>query len=374
MKKLMIFVDWFAPGFNGGGQIQSCVNLAIALQDEMEVLVVTTDRDLGSTTPYESVRADEWNQFDRKIKVLYLSPKNLGFKFIKRIIGAADPDVIYLNSMFSFSLTLLPLEACRLEKWKTKIVLAPRGMLHEGALQYKKLKKQLFFWAFKLRGFHRRIRFHATDRIEETDIKKVFGNNVKLTFADDFPSSNIAPLSLITKEKGELKCIFVSRISPKKNLVFALQVLKNITCKVSFTIVGPAEDEEYWKLCQSLIAALPRNITVEYAGSKANNELSYFYQQSHLFFLPTFGHVIFEALSNGRPVLISDQTPWKNLQYRKVGWEIPLDDHLAFANALNTACQWDDEEFQSYCQASWQLASGMSDTSGLAKKYLLLFQ
>ena len=37
----------------------------------------------------------------------------------------------------------------------------------------------------------------------------------------------------------------------------------------------------------------------------------------HLFFLPTlgenFGHAIFEALSVGVPVLISDQTPWTDV-------------------------------------------------------------
>lgn len=378
MKKLMIFVDWFAPGFKGGGQIQSCVNLAIALQDEMQVFVVTTDRDMGSDAPYETVKPDEWNDFSRKIKVLYLSPARLGFKSIKGIIRSTAPDVIYLNSMFSFSLTLLPMEACRLENWKTKIILAPRGMLHQGALQYKKLKKQLFFRAFKVRRFHRRILFHATDRTEEADIRKVFGNNVRSEYVADFPAAGQGALQTIEKYSGSLKCVFVSRISPKKNLILIFKLLKKIEANISFSIVGPTEDVEYWAECQQEIQSMPSNIKVEYLGAIANHDLPAVYKKNHLFILPTFGenfgHVIYESLSNGRPVLISDQTPWQNLYNQHAGWSLPLEDEPGFISAVQTAVQWNQAEFNSWCEGSLKLAAEFSDTSALAKQYLTLFQ
>lgn len=374
----MIFVDWFAPGFKGGGQIQSCVNLAIALQDDMDVFVVTTDRDLGSTISYETIMPDEWNNFDRRIKVLYLSPQKLGFKSIKGIIRSTAPDVIYLNSMFSFSLTLLPLEACRLENWKTKIILAPRGMLHQGALQYKKLKKQLFFRAFKVRRFHRRILFHATDKTEEADIRTVFGKDVRSEYIADFPASGQGALKLIEKVSGILKCVFVSRISPKKNLILILKLLKRAQGNILFTIVGPTEDEEYWAACQEEIRSMPSNVQVEYAGAIANHDLPAVYRNNHLFMLPTFGenfgHVIYESLSNGRPVLISDQTPWKELFAQHAGWAIPLVDEEGFSGALQHAINWNQAEFNSWCEGSLKLASEFSDTTALAKQYLGLFQ
>ena len=47
-------------------------------------------------------------------------------------------------------------------------------------------------------------------------------------------------------------------------------------------------------------------------------------------FLPTFaenyGHSIVEALSVGTPMLISDNSPWKNLQEKGFGWEISLNE------------------------------------------------
>jgi hypothetical protein len=78
MKKLLIFVDWFVPGFKAGGQIRSCFNLAMALKEAAEVYVVTSDRDMGDQEAYQSVKIDEWTVLDNDIRVLYLSAKKEG--------------------------------------------------------------------------------------------------------------------------------------------------------------------------------------------------------------------------------------------------------------------------------------------------------
>jgi glycosyltransferase involved in cell wall biosynthesis len=48
-----------------------------------------------------------------------------------------------------------------------------------------------------------------------------------------------------------------------------------------------------------------------------------------MFFFPTrgenYGHVIAESLSVGTPVLISDQTPWRELSSDGLGWDLPLE-------------------------------------------------
>jgi glycosyltransferase involved in cell wall biosynthesis len=376
-KKIAIFVDWFAPGYKGGGQIQSCVNLALSIQDDLEVFVVTTDRDLGETQPYPSITPNVWTKFDRRIKVIYLSPDQTGYKSIKRLLLELDPEIVYLNSMFSVNLTLIPLEVCRANKWKPRVILAPRGMLHAGALQYKKLKKQLFFKAFKLRNFHKRLLFHATDATEANDIAKVFGKAAKFTFIEDFPASRQEPLSVIAKAPGELQCLFVSRISPKKNLSFLLELLMSCRGNYRLTIVGPAEDAGYWDSCQDIIRRLPENVRVDYKGAIANSALSKVYQANHVFILPTFGenfgHVIFESLLNGRPVILSDRTPWRNLQEQNAGWDISLNDKASFVNAIEAACALNQEEFSEMCSSSWKLAAVHADTSELKHKYLSLF-
>jgi len=53
--------------------------------------------------------------------------------------------------------------------------------------------------------------------------------------------------------------------------------------------------------------------------------------------------VIHEALAQGCPVLISDQTPWRNLHAEGVGWDIPLDEPEHFRRALQQCVDAGDE-------------------------------
>jgi glycosyltransferase involved in cell wall biosynthesis len=58
-----------------------------------------------------------------------------------------------------------------------------------------------------------------------------------------------------------------------------------------------------------------------------------------LFFLPTagenYGHVILEAALAGLPLLISNNTPWRNLKKEGVGWDINLENKRHFIKAIN---------------------------------------
>jgi hypothetical protein len=53
MNRLLIFSDYYLPGFKAGGPIRSISNLCDSLKDEYEVYVVTRDRDLGSNEVYK---------------------------------------------------------------------------------------------------------------------------------------------------------------------------------------------------------------------------------------------------------------------------------------------------------------------------------
>ena len=377
MKNLLIFVDWFIPGYKAGGQIQSCANLTFALKDEMNVYVVTRDRDLGDNRSYDNVTSDSWQQAEKGLHIIYVSPSRITYGNMRQIIQKVNPDCIYLNSMFSFRFTILPLIAANWSGIKSKIVLAPRGMLHKGALQFKINKKQSFLKLFKYLGFHKKVVFHVTDPVEIVDTRAIFGEETNIEHVSDFPNFLQQPQEIVSKKPGQLDCIFVSRISPKKNLQFVLSLLKEVAGKISLTIVGPVESEKYWEECKKQINTLPPNIKVEYIGAVPNHLLANIYRQHHLFVLPThgenFGHVIFESLVNGRPVLISDQTPWRNLQQKKVGWDLNLNDPDSFANVIREIVSWDQEQFNEHCTASWQYAGNYISGSSLKKQYLHLF-
>ena len=150
-----------------------------------------------------------------------------------------------------------------------------------------------------------------------------------------------------SKKPGQLRVVFVSRVARKKNLLGALRMLEGVSGDVFFDIYGPPEDTGYWQECQRLIAALPANIRVRYWGQIEHERVGRVFAEHDLFLFPTlgenYGHVIREALAAGCPVLISDQTPWRNLEAEGVGWDIPLGERERFRSVLRQCVDADAE-------------------------------
>ncbi|WP_431212332.1 glycosyltransferase family 4 protein [Puia sp. P3] len=317
-KKIVVFADWYEPGYKAGGPIRSCVNFARHMQGSYDVYVFTGDRDLNTPEPYEGIPADQWIIGGGGEKVYYASPGQLGWSTIRREIRAIGPDFIYLNSMFSLKFTIFPLLISRLSGLSEKVVLSPRGMLRSSAVQFKIWKKKIFLQSFRLLGFSRSIRFLASDETEEKDVKGYFGPRTRVVQIPNFPASLPESPTVALKQPGELSMIFVGRVHPIKNPDFLLDVLGGVKAKVNLTIVGSCEDPEFWQQCEKMIRDLPANISVNYAGEMPNHQLPDIIARHHIFTLPTrgenFGHAIFEALVLGKPVLISDQTPWRGLR------------------------------------------------------------
>jgi glycosyltransferase involved in cell wall biosynthesis len=125
-------------------------------------------------------------------------------------------------------------------------------------------------------------------------------------------------------------------------------MLQNVLGDVSYDIYGPVEDEEYWSECKRIISTLTPNVRVKYMGMVEHERVREVFADHDLFLFPTlgenYGHVICEALSAGCPVLISDQTPWRDLQEQGVGWDIPLEETERF-RAIIQQCVDADEEW-----------------------------
>ena len=123
-----------------------------------------------------------------------------------------------------------------------------------------------------------------------------------------------------------------------KNLGFALRILRRVDAEIDLTIHGPREHATYWSQCEALIERLPPNVQVSVGAAVEPGQVAGIMANHDLFFLPTlgenYGHVIAESLSVGTPVLISDQTPWRNLEADGFGWDVSLADETAFVNAI----------------------------------------
>jgi len=71
-KKILIFIDWFLPGYKAGGPIRSVANLTAHLFSEFEFLIITRNNDYLEKSPYPNVKANQWVNFSENIKVYYL--------------------------------------------------------------------------------------------------------------------------------------------------------------------------------------------------------------------------------------------------------------------------------------------------------------
>lgn len=375
MQKLLILTDWYLPAYKAGGPVRSIENLARLLKDDFQIFILTGDRDLGDRHPFEGITPDTWILTDHNHHVRYVSPGNQNRNHIKKILLDIAPDILYLNSMYSRSFTLLPLSLLSSLPPDIRTILCPRGMLKDSALQYKSLKKKLFLYLMKFLHLGRRISFHATDSQEATDIRKWFGRQAKLTIVPNVPA--LLDYQPCNKQENQLRVLFVGRIHPVKNLKFALETLQHTNAKLHFEIIGNIEDEKYWQECSEVINQLPSNVTVKFSGALPHKSIIRALTDCHLFYLPTqgenFGHAIFEALSVGRPVLISDQTPWRTLMEQNAGRDISLNNKAEFANYIGEAAAMHQAAFDLSCQAAHNLAKHYISSHHFLQKYRQLF-
>lgn len=328
MKKILILVSGYLPGFKSGGPVKTLSNMIAILGGEFSFSVICLDRDLGDKITYVSIDKNTWNQQDQA-QVFYIERGLSGVRKLVTILSNCNFDVIYLNSFLSFQFSILPLLILKIFSYKNLIVLGPRGEFSLGALGIKPFKKRIFIACSNAFGFYKNVIWHASTEYEAEDIRRVMGGGALIRTAIDLAMTG-GNIEFVSRNDGSaLRIIFISRISPMKNLLGALSLLRFVRQEVRFDVYGPTEDEAYWAECRNAAAALPTNVVFRYCGALQPSEVALTLAKYDLFLFPTFGenygHVIAEALSAGLPILISDTTPWRDLEKKKLGWDIPLD-------------------------------------------------
>ena len=254
-NKLLICSEYYKPGSRAGGIIEAAFNLAKGMSLFFEVYIITTDKDLLELKPYKNITLNKWIETDVNIKVMYVQSNISSLFRIFNTIRFLQPDSIFINGLFSKKYSVLPILMKYFKFVKAKVVLSPRGMLKETAIQFKKSKKALFISSFNFLSVAKCLEFHATDQNEVEEIKKSFGKNVKVNQIYDLVIGDNEKFVHLTKKIGELNCLFVGRIHPIKNLVFFINLLKKLdkSFDIKFTIAGSIEDSKYWNNCNEII-------------------------------------------------------------------------------------------------------------------------
>lgn len=348
--RILVLSGSYLPTRRSGGTVRAIEGLVSALGDEHDIRVVTPDRDPGSNEPFAAVQSAGWQQVG-KANVYYVPPHDLAPHRLSRIARAVGPDVYYVNSLLSPQFGIVPV----MLRWsgampRRPLVLAPRGELHPAALGLKATKKRLFLAVATRSGAYRRVLWQAGSEAEAEDIRYRFGSDARVAVARDLAALDASgPVAARAKSAGAVSLACLARITPIKNIVGALRMLRHVRGDVEYVIYGPAAEPRYFETCQLVARSLPGNVRVRFAGELAHERVIGAMGSHHALFLPTlgesFGHAILESLLAGCMLVISDRTPWRGLQARGVGWDLPLEEETAFQNALRRCVEMGDAEF-----------------------------
>jgi glycosyltransferase involved in cell wall biosynthesis len=323
--KIAITIDWYLPGTNSGGPVRSIANLVSALP-EIDFYIITRNTDYCSTEPYEGIPANTWVQQEANVWVYYFSEDQLTKKKLKEVMKGVQASTVYVSGIYSLAFSQWPLSIAK--SLGSKTIIAARGMLSPHALAVKPMKKYLFLSFMRWINAYVGVEFHATSTEEAQDIKTVIGKGANVTILPNVARQETTSIQEITKEKGSVKLVSIGRIAPEKGTLHALRALQEQKGNIAFHLYGTCYDASYWQECQEVIVGLSNNVQVHYLGACTSEEVAQHIQSAHALLLPSegenYGHAIVESLSLGRPVIISKNTPWKELAEQKAGMDVEV--------------------------------------------------
>ncbi len=377
MKTLLIFIDWFVPGYKAGGPIRSVANLCEHLSAYFNIKIITADTDYLEKKPYKNIKSDCFVKYSENVEVYYISKNNLSVRVIKNIVKNTDFDIAYINGIYSFYFSIFPTFILR--KSSKKIIIASRGMLSEHSFSGKGAKKRVFLKVAEKFKLYKNIIFHATNSQEKKDIDSIITNNGIFVIPNFAKKSSSQKLRKINKKQGELKLVSIARISVEKNTLFALRILSElkISGKITFDIFGSISNNEYWNECKKIIAGLDKQISVNYKGTIEQEKVHGTFEKYHFSFMPSigenFGHSILESMSAGCPAIISKGTPWLGLEEKNAGWDIELEAPNKFVSCITDLINFDNDNYVKYAEGSYAYAKSVINDPKILKNALNLF-
>lgn len=366
-------MEGYFPGKKYGGPPVSVDNFCKLLESVVECFIVTHNHDLGEKTPYDGI-TDGWNNRGNA-KVLYLSDIDYQYDTFERIVEEIHPDYMYLQGLFQNCI----IPCLKLAKRRAiKVVLASRGELCSGAFK-KKYKKIPYIIYLRRMGLVKDVLFQSTSEEESIAIAKYLGvSSERIYLLDNIPSIPLELPDHAHKEPGVGLFVFISRILWKKNLLKAINCLKGVKGKVTFDIYGPKEDVSYWKQCEEAINTLSNNIKVEYKGVLSHDVIHETFRKYDAFLLPTlsenYGHVIAESLVSGCIPIISDQTPWNDINEAAAGWALTLDNPKLYEQAIQEVIDMDDDKIREKRDNIANYIKKKLNLKGIQSNYLKVFK
>lgn len=223
------------------------------------------------------------------------------------------------------------------------LVISPRGMLEPWALGHRRLKKAVALLLWQRRQLARADLLHATSEMECASIRRLGLRNPVCVIPNGIELPAQAALDAVRRpgidRGGPRRCVFLSRLHPKKGLPILLEAWARVRpAGWVLEIAGNAEGGHDREIEEQIRALGLEGVRL--VGEQSGDARWRFLAGGDLFVLPShsenFGIVVAEAMAMGLPVITTRGTPWAVLEERGLGWWVAATAD-AVAEALRAA-------------------------------------
>jgi glycosyltransferase involved in cell wall biosynthesis len=255
-------------------------------------------------------------------------------------------------------------------------------MLQYNLLIQKSLVKNLYLVLLQTILFFKKVKWHATTMQEAIEIRNVFGKKSDIIVIPNIPVSPYNASKCHYKDMCSLTLVYYGLIVKNKGLLTLIQSLKSFNLPISLDIYGSIKDRSYWKECLQEINSNNSEVTFSYLGHANPSESQSILAKYDIFILLTkgenFGHSIFEALSVGTPVIITNKTPWKfDNSANPPGCIVNYDNHGfdidSLKQALTNFYHMDSDAYALSSKAAHTYSVDFYNSQDFKKNYITLF-
>lgn len=339
MLRILTTIECYLPGTRGGGPVRALSNLVKHFQGRHHFEILTRNHDYLDPRPFPGLLPNQWMELEPGVQVCYAEEPSFIHLLRERAVSPPlSPDWLYLHGAFA-PMTRRVLRARRKDPDLAEIpvLLAPHGNFGPGTMRHHWLRKQAWLLMARAMGYYRDVHWHAGSEREADQIRMHIASAKDIRVVPMAPEPVIGAdqRETIDREPANLRLVYFGRLSPEKNLRWALEMLDRWSrahpqWRIHYNLLG-AGDPAYEQRLRRAALRLSGSIEVRFLGVLPPDELRrhLFTTQYDALLMPSltenFSYAVLESLQAGIPVLVSDQTPWRGLKQHGVGWDLPLD-------------------------------------------------
>ncbi len=372
---LFTITEYFHPFSDAGGPIRSIENILYNFTIDSNICILTSSSDYNNKPlPKDYIVNTLVSDNFTGHKIAYVSKYLTGLFFLFKSINRND--IVYINGLFKPSLNLIPILI------SNKLIICPRGMLQSNLLNQTSVVKHIYLSLLKFIFLFKNVQWHATTKQEYLEIINAFGKKTNIKVISNIPVKPLAIYKKYIKHPQTLSLVYYGLIVENKGLLTLIQTLKSLNYPVSLDIYGSVKDHSYWKLCQQQINNNNSLASFNYKGhANPSDSQSILAGYDALVLLTkgeNFGHSIYEALSVGTPVIISDKTPWRfEESVAPAGWLVDYAnnefDTLRFKQVLGSLYNMDNNTYSLCSTNAHMYALDFYNAHDFKAQYTALF-